>query len=482
MDLDNMRAPTSARHEIVAASPDRLISASAFTAPAALAAIGIASSWLYYWGGDLHRFTQWVAAYIGLFIANFALYLAACYVVLRSDALPRKASMATLIVVLIFAASFRLQLVDERPYLSSDVYRYIWDGHVQSAGINPYRYVPSAPELEHLRDQEIYTKINRGDYAPTPYPPVAQAIYLAVYLARPLNVTAFKIAMSLFDIITLLALVLVLARERLSPARAIIFAWHPLIIWEAAHSGHIESAALAFLALALLARSHHKPALSGISLALATLTKFYPALLLPAFLFHSNRPRSTASWSKALIYALFNRESLKLMAAFFATMVIAYLPYLSVGSGVLGYLPRELQEEGYVAEGSRYFFLFLVDHIISVPAIIFTALAALALISLGVWVAITPRPNATDIARGAIALAGLFLMLATPRYPWYYALLIPYLCFVPSVGWMYLTGATVLLYCTWYTPNVYPNLPLWIGLAVYLPALALLVWERKARR
>jgi hypothetical protein len=46
----------------------------------------------------------------------------------------------------------RLALLFVEPYLSSDIYRYIWDGRVQAAGINPYRYVPNAPELAQLRD------------------------------------------------------------------------------------------------------------------------------------------------------------------------------------------------------------------------------------------------------------------------------------------------------------------------------------------
>ena len=29
------------------------------------------------------------------------------------------------------------------PLLSSDIYRYVWDGKVQAAGINPYRYFPA---------------------------------------------------------------------------------------------------------------------------------------------------------------------------------------------------------------------------------------------------------------------------------------------------------------------------------------------------
>ena len=62
---------------------------------------------------------------------------------------------ATLWVVLIAAALMRLPLLVEPPYLSSDMYRYVWDGRVQGNGINPYVLVPSAPELAHLRDSEI---------------------------------------------------------------------------------------------------------------------------------------------------------------------------------------------------------------------------------------------------------------------------------------------------------------------------------------
>ena len=50
----------------------------------------------------------------------------------------------------------RLALLFVEPYLSTDIYRYIWDGRVQAAGINPYRFVPNAPELAQLRDAAIF--------------------------------------------------------------------------------------------------------------------------------------------------------------------------------------------------------------------------------------------------------------------------------------------------------------------------------------
>ena len=64
--------------------------------------------------------------------------------------------------------------------MSTDIFRYVWDGRVQAAGINPYRHVPADAALQHLRDDAIYPYINRADYAPTIYPPMAQIVFFLV--------------------------------------------------------------------------------------------------------------------------------------------------------------------------------------------------------------------------------------------------------------------------------------------------------------
>ena len=76
------------------------------------------------------------------------------------------------------AVLLRLIALAAPVFLSSDINRYIWDGRVQAAGINPYRYVPTAPELAKLRDDRVFPNINRNNYAPTIYPPVAQLLFL----------------------------------------------------------------------------------------------------------------------------------------------------------------------------------------------------------------------------------------------------------------------------------------------------------------
>ena len=65
-------------------------------------------------------------------------------------------------LVVSVAALMRVMLLFAPP-LSTDIYRYVWDGRVQSAGINPYRYLPADKQLAKLRDSVIFPEINYDD-------------------------------------------------------------------------------------------------------------------------------------------------------------------------------------------------------------------------------------------------------------------------------------------------------------------------------
>ncbi len=87
---------------------------------------------------------------------------------------------AGVVVVLVAGALFRVVLVPTPPVLSDDLYRYLWDGRVQAAGISPYRYAPAAPELAPLRDDLVWPGINRKPVR-TIYPPLAQAVFAVTW-------------------------------------------------------------------------------------------------------------------------------------------------------------------------------------------------------------------------------------------------------------------------------------------------------------
>ena len=386
----------------------------------------------------------------------------------------------TIALIVFFGATSRAVLVPQRPYLSADVYRYAWDGHVQRSGINPYRYVPDAPEISQLRDDRIFPNINREDRNWTsPYPPVAQMVFLGVASLWPMSVTTLKAVMALFDLLAVAMLMLVLVRAGLDPAKAVIFAWHPLVIFESAHSGHIEAVYVAFLVAGLLAWSHSRSALTGVALGMAAMVKFYPLLLLPAFLFLTPEPTTTSATSAR---RLINKKNLTMLAGLAATIILAYLPYWNAGSNLFAFMRGYFEEEGFVNSGARYFFLELARKVIWIPTGVFLFLAVLCLVGVAVGQLLKEKRDAGDVARSSTALIGTYVLLTTPRYSWYYVWLIPFLCLAPGMGWVYVTAASVLLYLLWYTPLVYPQIPGWLGASIYLPTLIWILLESYKRR
>ena len=107
------------------------------------------------------------AGLLTILLLEGALYLAAVYCLTR----PVEGSRL-LPFILLVAVLLRIGPLLYPPFLSTDIYRYVWDGRVQGAGINPYRYVPSDDALAGLRDTAIYPNINRVGYAAARNKPV----------------------------------------------------------------------------------------------------------------------------------------------------------------------------------------------------------------------------------------------------------------------------------------------------------------------
>jgi alpha-1,6-mannosyltransferase len=224
-------------------------------------------------------------------------------------------------------------------------------------------------------------------------------------------------------VLLLRLLVLVgLPRERI-----LIYAWHPLALWEFAGSGHIDAAVIAFVTLALWARRREAAWLTGSALAAAALVKFFPAVIFPA---------------------LYRRWDWKMPAAAAATVIVAYLPFLGAGSSVFGFLPGYVSEED-LQSGSGFFLWNLLKS--AAPQVgglgiaPYLVLAAVALASLAIYAVARDKADSHAIA-SAMALAVAATVLLSPHYPWYFAWIVPFLCFGPLPSVLYLTVASPLLY------------------------------------
>jgi len=361
------------------------------------------------------------------------------------------------VTILVVAAAMRLMMLPGWP-VSTDIYRYIWDGRVQAAGINPYLYLPVDEALVTLRDGAIYPYINRAHYAPTIYPPASQIVFFLITRISETEL-AMKAAMVAFEGLAIWAILQLLAARGLSRARVLIYAWHPLPLWEFAHSGHIDIAAIAFLMLALLAAERRSPVLAGIALGAGTLVKYFPIAAGPA---------------------LYKRWDWRLPAAFLATIVVLYLPYIAAGPKVLGFLGSYLREEGF-ERGAGIFLWQLIGTLAPLrgDAFAFYAPAAAAIMAaLALLVIMRERRPGADIA-GAMLLAVAFTILSSPHYAWYFAWLVPFLCFYPVVGVVYLTCAASSLYFAHWPPTVGESALIYGPCAVLL--IAELAWRRRQK-
>src|SRR5581483_764967 len=67
-------------------------------------------------------------------------------------------------LIVVFGILFRLVLVPSPPSISTDIYRYIWDGRLIGHGINPYRWAPYDPRLTEFRDPAIWAPMEYKPY------------------------------------------------------------------------------------------------------------------------------------------------------------------------------------------------------------------------------------------------------------------------------------------------------------------------------
>ncbi len=370
-----------------------------------------------------HEWTHYVHGFSEDLFGQLVLYLGGIALVEGSET-----NKWTLPLILLLALALRLPALVAPPFLSTDIFRYVWDGKVANAGINPFRYIPADPHLSFLRDGSIYPHINRKEYAHTIYPPGAQMLYMIVARVHA-SVFAMKVALLGFEAATCLALVRCLRLLKQKPERVILYAWHPVLVWEVASSGHIDAAALLFIALALLWGLRDKPLGASAWLAGAALVKLYPAALLPA---------------------LARRRWLAAGLLFFGVLAAGYLPYLSVGKLVLGFLPDYAKEEG-MNTGERYFPLAWAGRVLRFhPAPgVYLVFCAAALAGLALWALRRGRrlPAPVCVSSGLLLATALNLCFS-PHYPWYFLWLLPFLPLWPWRPALYIVTAVTYMLAT----------------------------------
>ena len=405
--------------------------------------------------GDLRR--NITACEIGFFAA-FLLYGMALFFLRKNQyAMPK--SKSPLLIILFFALCFRLCMWVSVPSLSDDIYRYLWEGKLVAAGINPFVHAPSDPSLAQLHDSAVFPHINHKEY-PAIYPPLNQFIFALSTIVRP-TINAMNMTFILFDLLTMALLFLILRERQLDPARIIIYAWNPLVIMEFAGSGHLDSAGIFFLMLAFYFFTKKRSWSSALALALSFLIKFIPLIFLPF---------------------LVVRRKMITLSVFVFTAILLYFPFLDAG--------RKLFESLLVYTEHWVFNASLYDVILwmGVSPLHARGISVLLLLLLVTVLFFRYAQKKSDEQEdsiyhvGFVAL-GSFLLLTPTIHPWYLCWMVPFLVIFPNRAWIYFTGSVFLSY---FILKGYAEAGVWkentaVKLAEYLPFYTLLICDAARR-
>ncbi|MCW2496183.1 glycosyltransferase 87 family protein [Jatrophihabitans sp.] len=367
------------------------------------------------------------------------------------------------VAILLGGAVLQLVALSHSPQTSDDDFRYIWDGKVQLSGTDPYRYPPASPSLSSLRAAPIFgtdgpctyripgscVAINRPTVH-TIYPPVAEAAFTAVRLlsfgGHGVQLP-FQIAAALGSCL----IGLLLAHRALGRGDPVwtvaLWAWCPVVVYEFGNNAHIDWLAVLLVVLGLRAYAADRLGRAGVLIGAAIATKLYPGLLLASLL---------------------RRRPWLVLASSLGFVALTYVPHVAaVGSSVIGYLPGYLHEEGY-STGNHLLLLGAVF-----PHPIDTAIGVLIVAAGGVWAWRRTEPSAPE--NTAVVVLGLALLVATPRYGWYAALLVALIAMSRRIEWLPVAFASSFVYLSHGTPSD----PAIFAIAGGLTLTALLVRHRR---
>ncbi len=389
---------------------------------------------------------------IPLAVAGVA-YLLAIRELLSAPKFPKR----VIIFGLALAAVWHLLFLRMPPRSDDDVHRYVWDGHVQRLGYNPYILVPSDPAVAGLHTSETRTLINPTVRdVPSPYPAGAQLFFRAVTAIHE-STFALKVAFVLCDLAIVLVLLDLLRHTRQGDHWVLAYAWHPLLASDVAGSGHIDIVGVLLLLVSAAALVRRWRAVAAIAIGLAVAVKLLPIVLLPLY------------WKRV-----------RMRDAALATVVLGllYVPFLNQGHVSFGSLSAYVQSFRFNDP------LFAALERVAAPQVV-AGLAALIGLVTATWM----RRKSAEWSADAFAWPMAASLLCAPVvYSWYLLWLLPFARSSSTLPISIWTVSIIPTYYVWHLRTIgQPWLvPDWIMLleygsvAVAAAIIALLRFSRSA--
>ena len=434
-------------------------------------------------------------------VAELTLALAlagACFLVIWTWLRTNRMGRAHWIAAVFLGLILRISMAASAPILEDDWRRYLWDGAVVAAGLDPYAHppadgladdgfllpptsetgastVPAADDIQRRlqslgAEDPDYPERVSYPYLTTIYPPVAQIAFLVANQIDAFSLTAMRAVFAVADAATFLLLLTALPAFGMPMRHALLYWLNPLVIFETFNASHVDVLIGPFVVSALLFARSGQAMFSGGALAAAAGVKLWPLLLAPLFLraFAAHRGRFVA-FGVALAFGL---------ALFVASM---FLNHVGESAGL----------SAYAGDWTRNAFLFAAAQGAAAefsgdPSSVARALVALALVVFVAVLAFKSEAPIESLPARALAVAAALFFLSPTGYPWYAIWLFILFPFAPTVG-IALLGVTLPLYHLRFLDGAGGDLPFAIralefGVPLAVIAVELTLIRRRAWR
>ncbi len=326
---------------------------------------------------------------------------------------------------------------------SDDLNRYVWEGWIQTHGVNPYGVPPDDASLDALAIP-VRADVNHPHMTAI-YPPGMQLVFrlLAGISTDPFF---FKIAFTLLDLATLALLLDLLKTYKRHAAWGLLYAVHPLVLFSFAGEVHLDVFAVFWMTQALWCHAKGKPGYAFASIALAFHVKYTALVALPFFI-------DRHTWRRAWVFP-----------------TVGSIPFLAFrdSEGLFDSLLAFNTEMSF--NGSLH---AVATHLFGAPAATWMMVGLLALLVLGLRLCFS-RP-----AEGA-GLALLALLLCSPNaHFWYVTWLFPFLVLRPHPAGLAFTLSASLCFLSYGFLEATGVWRDWwsVTLLEYLPVFAFLIWS-----
>lgn len=370
------------------------------------------------------------------------------------------------------AIIFRLLLLVSIPKLSDDYFRFIWDGRLLAAGINPYLHLPGyfvqqGATIVTGITESLYLQLNSPNYYSV-YPPVSQAVYWLAAIVSPDSVpgsvVVMRVVLLLAEIMNILLLLRLLRKMGLPDNHVLLYALNPLVILELTGNLHFEALMLTFILLGLYQLFYHRWFWAGGAFGLAVGVKLLPLLFLPLV------------WRR-----LGHIRFFYFMITLGLTLLICALPLINTEVVSHFWSSLDLYFRKFEFNASIYYLLRWLGIELTgynQIAVIGPMLSAVTFVAV-CWLAIVKNLGSMKRLIGYIAVClTIYLLLATTVHPWYITTLVALTAMSHARFAMLWSGMAILSYSAYRTATYsedtallileYTLVLLWLLVELYL--------------